>query len=103
MGALSYVSRPDLLVDLHWTLAQCRALEGRLDESLSALHAALELPGLDGQHRARLLVLAARSEHGLAEIGEQCRVLGAPVLEVPTDTAHAEAVERLAAMTRDRQ
>ncbi len=42
------------------------------------------------------LVLAARSERGLPEIGDQCRRRGAPVLEVPTDTAYAEAVERLA-------
>ncbi|MEV0459214.1 SDR family oxidoreductase [Catellatospora methionotrophica] len=47
--------------------------------------------------RGARLVLAARSEHGLAEIGAQCRRLGAAVLEVPTDTADQEAVERLAA------
>ena len=68
IGALTYVARPDLLVDLHWTLAQCRAIEGRLDESLRALDAALELPGLDQQHRARLLVLAARTHRAMGRV-----------------------------------
>ncbi len=35
--ALAEVVEPDLLVDLHWTLAQCRALAGRSTESLTAL------------------------------------------------------------------
>ncbi|MEV4410821.1 SDR family oxidoreductase [Catellatospora sp. NPDC049609] len=47
--------------------------------------------------RGTRLVLAARSERGLAEIGGQCRELGAPVLEVATDTADEQAVDRLAA------
>jgi NAD(P)-dependent dehydrogenase (short-subunit alcohol dehydrogenase family) len=47
--------------------------------------------------RGARLVLAARSPCGLAYIGERCRGLGAPVLEVPTDTADPDAVERLAA------
>jgi DNA-binding CsgD family transcriptional regulator len=67
-GALAYVKRPDLLVDLHWTLAQCRAIEGRLEESLGALEQALELPGLDKLHQARLLVLAARTTRSLGQV-----------------------------------
>src|SRR5207245_970316 len=45
---------PDLLVDLHWTLAQCRTMVGRLPESLAELDQALALPGISGLHRARL-------------------------------------------------
>ncbi len=52
--------------------------------------------------RGARLVLAARSERGLSEIGEQCRLLGAAVLEVSTDTADVEAVERLAAAAQAR-
>jgi DNA-binding CsgD family transcriptional regulator len=73
-GALTYVTRPDLLVDLHWTLAQCRAIEGRLDESLRALDAALELPELDQRHRGRLLVLAARTHRSLGRVDRAGKV-----------------------------
>jgi DNA-binding CsgD family transcriptional regulator len=73
-GALTYVMRPDLLVDLHWTLAQCRAIEGRLDESLRALDIALELPDLDHRHRARLLVLAARTHRSLGRVDRAGKV-----------------------------
>lgn len=52
--------------------------------------------------RGTRLVLAARSPRGLAEIGERCSALGARVLEMPTDTADPDAVERLAAMAEDR-
>ncbi|MBO0826075.1 MAG: AAA family ATPase, partial [Actinobacteria bacterium] len=40
--ALDYVTEPDLLVDLHWTLAQCRMLAGQSAESLATLDRALE-------------------------------------------------------------
>jgi DNA-binding CsgD family transcriptional regulator/tetratricopeptide (TPR) repeat protein len=60
-GALAHVTRPDLLVDLHWTLAQCRAMKGRSQESLATLESALRMPGIGPQHRARLLVLSARA------------------------------------------
>ena len=58
--ALDQVTEPDVLVDLHWTLAQCRLQAGRSAESLDALHRALVAPGITARHRARLLVLAAR-------------------------------------------
>ncbi|MDI1463294.1 SDR family oxidoreductase [Catellatospora sp. KI3] len=47
--------------------------------------------------RSTRLVLAARSKQGLTDIGDECRRLGAPTLELPTDTADARAVEQLAA------
>ena len=34
---LAATADPDLLVDLHWTLAQCRTLAGRFSESLATL------------------------------------------------------------------
>ncbi|WP_433265000.1 ATP-binding protein [Actinosynnema sp. CS-041913] len=49
------------LVDLHWTLAQCRAMTGRSAETLADLDRALTGPDLTEGDRARLLVLAARA------------------------------------------
>ena len=59
--ALAHAVDPDLLVDLHWTLAQCRMRAGLFDESLAALDRALASPRITARHRARLLVLAART------------------------------------------
>jgi DNA-binding CsgD family transcriptional regulator len=59
--ALTYATDPDLLVDLHWTLTQCRMLSGSGAESIAALEQALTTPGTSAKHRARLLVLAART------------------------------------------
>jgi DNA-binding CsgD family transcriptional regulator/tetratricopeptide (TPR) repeat protein len=66
--ALDYITEPDLLVDLHWTLAQCRMLSGQPAESLATLDRALETPGLSARHRARLLVVAARTHCHFAEL-----------------------------------
>lgn len=62
------VSDPDLLVDLHWTMAQSRALAGRVDESLESLAEAIALPGVSQRQRARLLVLAARAHRDLGKV-----------------------------------
>ena len=40
--ALDYITEPDLLVDLHWTLAQCRMRTGQSAESLATLDRALD-------------------------------------------------------------
>jgi DNA-binding CsgD family transcriptional regulator/tetratricopeptide (TPR) repeat protein len=66
--ALAHVTEPDLLVDLHWTLTQCRLQAGKSAESLDALHRALVAPGITARHRARLLVLAARLHSNLGEV-----------------------------------
>ena len=66
--ALEQTCEPDLLVDLHWTLAQCRMLAGFSAESLATLGQALASPGLSARHRARLLVLAARTHIQLGEL-----------------------------------
>jgi DNA-binding CsgD family transcriptional regulator len=59
--ALAQTVEPDLLVDLHWTLAQCRMRVGEFEESLATLDDALASPEISARHRARLLVLAART------------------------------------------
>jgi DNA-binding CsgD family transcriptional regulator/tetratricopeptide (TPR) repeat protein len=66
--ALGYAADPDLVVDLHWTLAQCRMLAGSGAESLTTLDRALSSPGLSAKHRARLLVLAARTYQFLGDL-----------------------------------
>ncbi len=59
--ALNYATDPDLVVDLHWTLAQCRMRSGSSSEPYTALERALKTPGITAKHRGRLLVLAART------------------------------------------
>ena len=58
---LNETTDPDLRMDLHWTLTQCRMLAGQAVESLVSLDQALAEPGLPVRHRARLMVLAART------------------------------------------
>ena len=72
--ALEYVVERDLRVDLHWTLAQCRMQAGRSAESLDRLNRALDTPGISARHRARLLVLAARTHSQLGEVDTAGRV-----------------------------
>lgn len=67
-AALDHVTDPDLLVDLHWTLAQCRAIAGRSDESIEALTRALADGELSPKHRARLRVLSARMHRDVGRI-----------------------------------
>jgi DNA-binding CsgD family transcriptional regulator len=66
--AMEVVTDPDLLVDLHWTVAQCHALVGKTGESLESLDEAITLPGVSVRQRARLLVLAARAHRNLGEV-----------------------------------
>ena len=72
--ALAHASEPDVVVDLHWTLAQCRMLAGESAESLATLDQALASPGISARHRARLLVVAARTHGNLGEVEEAGRV-----------------------------
>jgi len=64
----AHVTEPDVLVDLHWTLAQCRLQAGTSAESLDALHRALVAPGITARHRARLWLLIARTHSNLGEV-----------------------------------
>jgi DNA-binding CsgD family transcriptional regulator/tetratricopeptide (TPR) repeat protein len=66
--ALAHAVEPDLIVDLHWTLAQCSIRAGRSAESLATLDQALSAPGISARHRARLLVLAARTHSNTGEV-----------------------------------
>ena len=72
--ALEHAAEPDLLVDLHWTLALCRMLAGESAESLATLDQALASPGISARHRARLLVVAARTHFNLGENEKAGRV-----------------------------
>ena len=82
--ALEQATEPDLVVDLHWTLAQCRMLAGESAESLATLDRALAAPGISARHRARLLVLAARTRSNLGEVEEAGRV-AATALEAASE------------------
>jgi DNA-binding CsgD family transcriptional regulator/tetratricopeptide (TPR) repeat protein len=74
--ALEHAAEPDLLVDLSWTLAQCLMRAGESAESLATLDRALASPGISARHRARLLVLAARTHLGIGEVEKAGRVAG---------------------------
>lgn len=67
-AALDRVTQPDLLVDLHWTLAPCRIREGRAEEALAELERTLHACRLDTRERARLLVLIARMQRSLGRV-----------------------------------
>jgi DNA-binding CsgD family transcriptional regulator/tetratricopeptide (TPR) repeat protein len=71
---LAHAVEPDLVGDLHWTLAQCRMRAGRFAECLATLDRALASPAISVRHRARLLVLAARTHSNLGEIEKAGRV-----------------------------
>lgn len=72
--ALAHVSDPGLRIDLYWTMTQCRMWTGPSKESLDTLYEALASPGLPVRHRARLLVMAARTHSALGEVEKAGRV-----------------------------
>jgi DNA-binding CsgD family transcriptional regulator/tetratricopeptide (TPR) repeat protein len=84
--ALEHAAEPDLLVDLHWTLAQCRMRAGLYAESLATLDRALATPGISARHRARLLVLAARTHDSLGEV-EKAEPVATSALAAASETA----------------
>ncbi len=79
--ALARAADPDLLVDLYWTLAQCRMGVSRAAESLATLDQAMASPGISARHRARLLVLAARMHAHLGAVDKAGRVARAALAE----------------------
>ena len=89
--ALAHTAEPDLLVDLHWTLAQCRLTTGRSAESLATLDQALASPGISARHRARLLVLAARTHINLGEVEKAGRA-ATTALEVASEAGDSWAM-----------
>jgi len=77
--ALEHATEPDLLVDLQWTLAQCRMLAGLSADSLATLDRALDSPGISARHRARLLVVAARTHINLGAVEKAGQVAASAV------------------------
>ncbi len=82
--ALLHAVDPDLLVDLHWTLAQCRMRAGRFAESLATLDRALASPNISTRHRARLLVLDARTRCNVGE-AERAGQVATAALELASE------------------
>jgi len=80
--ALAHVTRPERLVDLRCTLAQCLAMDGRSEEALADLQRTLDLPGIQPRDRARLRVQVARIYRSLGMVDTAGEV---------ADTALAEA------------
>jgi tetratricopeptide (TPR) repeat protein len=83
--ALPHAAEPDVIVDLHWTLAQCWMWDGRFAESIAALNRALAAPGISARHQARLLVLLARTHSKLGE-AEKAGQVAAHGLRVAAET-----------------
>jgi DNA-binding CsgD family transcriptional regulator len=78
--ALAHTEDPDLLVDLHWTIAQSLMRGGRSAEAIAMLDQALARTTGSDRHRARLLVLTARVHSNLGEI-ERAGLVAASALE----------------------
>jgi DNA-binding CsgD family transcriptional regulator len=89
--ALEHVTEPDLLVDLHTTLVQCRIRTSSSALSLATLERALATIGNSAQHRARLLVLAARVHFNLSEI-ETAGQVATDALEAATEAGDGWAM-----------
>ena len=88
---LASAADPDLVVDLHWTLAQCRTMAGRFPESLATLNEALAHPGISARNRARLLVAIARTHRNLGQV-EMAGQVAAGALAEATDAADDWAI-----------
>ncbi len=70
-----------VVVDLHWTLAQCRTVTGRFAESLATLTQVLASPTISAWHRARLLVLTARTHFNLGQVETAGQVAAAALTQ----------------------
>jgi DNA-binding CsgD family transcriptional regulator len=88
---LDQVTDADLLVDLQWTLSQCRITTGRCAESLVTLEEALAFPGIGSRQRARLLAIIARTHHNMGEVDIAGRV-AAEALAEATETGDRWAI-----------
>jgi DNA-binding CsgD family transcriptional regulator len=90
--ALVHVVDPDVVVDLHWILAQCRMRAGlSAEETLATLNQALASPGISARHRARLLVLAARTHAYFGEV-EKAGQVAATALEEASEVSDSWAM-----------
>jgi tetratricopeptide (TPR) repeat protein len=100
--ALAHATDPDLLVDLHWTLAQCHMRAGRFGESLATLDQVMASPGISAQHRVRLLVLTARVHSNVGETekaGQVAAAAAAAASEIGDNWAMAWALHVLTIVT----
>ena len=79
--ALEFTTEPDVVEYLHWTLAQSRMMTGSAAASLAALDRALASPEITARHRARLLVLVARTHLHLGDVEQADRVVGRALQE----------------------
>jgi tetratricopeptide (TPR) repeat protein len=68
--ALLHAEDPDLRVDLHYMLAQCQMIAGESQDALATVDQALASPELTARHRARLLMLGARTHFTVGQIDE---------------------------------
>ncbi|MCE7009713.1 AAA family ATPase [Kibdelosporangium philippinense] len=100
--ALTGEPEPSQLVELYRIMTQCRSLAGRSPEALAALQSALGTDGLSPEHRARLLVLAARVNRDLGQV-DDAEALALEALGLTDDrwsTAWALHVRMLVSMMR---
>jgi DNA-binding NarL/FixJ family response regulator/tetratricopeptide (TPR) repeat protein len=75
--ALAHTDDSDLVVDLHWTIAQSLMRSGKSAEAIAMLNEALAGVATSDRHRARLLVLTARVHGNLGEVEKASRVASA--------------------------
>ncbi|KOX13158.1 LuxR family transcriptional regulator [Saccharothrix sp. NRRL B-16348] len=91
------------LVDLHWTLAQCRSMTGRSAETLVEVERALAAPDVTPSDRARLLVLAARAQWDVGNLDDAERLAQAALVGGDRwATSWALHVRTIVAMARGR-
>ena len=91
------------LVDLHWTLAQCRSMTGRSAETLAEVERALAVPDVTASDRARLLVLAARAHWDVGGLDDAERLAQAALVGGDRwATSWALHVRTIVAMARGR-
>jgi DNA-binding CsgD family transcriptional regulator len=91
------------LVDLHWTLAQCRSMTGRSAETLVEVERALAAPEPAASDRARLLVLAARAHWDIGDLDAAERLAQAALVGGDRwATSWALHVRTIVAMVRGR-
>ncbi|MEU4768678.1 AAA family ATPase [Actinosynnema sp. NPDC023794] len=91
------------LVDLHWTLAQCRSMTGRSAETLLEVERALAAPDVTASDRTRLLVLAARAHWDIGRLDDAERLAQAALVGGDRwATSWALHVRTIVAMARGR-
>ena len=63
-AAVRVLPGPARRAELYWILAHAQVSEGRVDDGVDAIRQALELDGMPGNWRARMLALLSRIERG---------------------------------------